>query len=440
MKLILYAEYYMSGFSELSISEEAEKKLDRQKLQNFALGKIKTMLFNVLDSTGNGSLLEQINKPNFTVDKKFLLSQGILNSTDGSFAVNLSRENAESELQAAQHLFEKEFSKTQLPVGSTQELTIYSSGEQTPAELTTEITLQAKLKMAEDLHSTQVEFANFKLVLDPESIQHVAQATINLWKKQQGENQAGAVDEDAQDVEEDKETEGEKEEIRSTPEEDLLLDKETTEQVIFDIREIIAEDEYFQLIRKQLKTQIPELEIKEVNGIPHVVVYRNIDVSYEEATTAAGLCRNRGPKSEFQSQVTLKEQLQRMNAYNEETKEPLEMRPNSREHPGRIFFDKTVGNHMAESDDSLYIPTSTFKYAQQFGSLRESKIIQITVPLKFVVPVYEYANNYMPNFKDEKEVAIAGRIEPEWIKTIDVGEYDDLAQQELQRVATIKPS
>ena len=187
----------MSVYDTSLQKDESEKLFSKQKLQNFVLGGIKNYWFSLLDAGGSGSLVAQINEPGFVVDKRFLTAQGVLNSTDGSYRVNLLEGPADDKLQTAQELFQREFAKGQLEIGSKPSVVIYEAGQQDQDKSLARITLQAELKMVGNLGSQRAEFTNFQLVLDPESIQNVVQATINLWKKSKGESEGreGAVGE-----------------------------------------------------------------------------------------------------------------------------------------------------------------------------------------------------------------------------------------------------
>lgn len=73
--------------------------------------------------------------------------------------------------------------------------------------------------------------------------------------------------------------------------------------------------------------------------------------------------------------------------------------------------------HTAEADTSLFVPASTdIEYANKHAG--DGKLLRLTVPFKYVVPVYKATQHILPGFQDEMEVAIAGRIEPEWVEFV----------------------
>ena len=78
-----------------------------------------------------------------------------------------------------------------------------------------------------------------------------------------------------------------------------------------------------------------------------------------------------------------------------------------------------VGRHVADSSYSALIPaTMTYDYAKQFGEV-DDPILELTVPLDRVVPVTQVVKKeHFANatFFIEDEVAIVGKIEPEWVK------------------------
>jgi hypothetical protein len=219
--------------------------------------------------------------------------------------------------------------------------------------------------------------------------------------------------------------------IRSTDGESLLLTATETNKIVADIRDIVTDDPYIKYLRKSIPHDLPELETVTVGSETCLVVYRGIKPDHDQATTAAGLCKNRGSKTGEEGKLQLQHQLDLVEEYHKAISAKPNLDPTSDNHPGRRFFTQTIGGHMAESDYSLLIPAANAEYAAGFRT--DQQLLKLTVPLKYIVPVYYQANTTMPTFSDEKELAIAGRIEPNWVEVVPPESIPQILLREKQR-------
>ncbi|MGB4965619.1 MAG: hypothetical protein WBO77_00720 [Microgenomates group bacterium] len=191
--------------------------------------------------------------------------------------------------------------------------------------------------------------------------------------------------------------------VGSTPEAALIADASQVDASIQRLQVIVATDPEMLQLRKEFlaSTGIP---LVYRDNIPFVVLYRSIRPGFEEATVAQGYTNRGSMGIKREKLADLESQLASSEA-------------------GEMGGDKLaaylVGRHVADSSYSALIPaTMTYDYAKQFGEL-DDLILELTVPLDRVVPVTQVVKKeHFANatFFIEDEVAIVGKIEPEWVK------------------------
>lgn len=201
-------------------------------------------------------------------------------------------------------------------------------------------------------------------------------------------------------------------EIKSTPPDELILGVEKTEEEIARLRKIVSADSAFIERREKMLSdyQAEGGEIVIIDNVPHITLYRGIRPNFEVATTAAGFCKRTTREN------SLMEKLQYLDDYEQKIDDV-----HLNENVGESLFKKIVGSHIFESDHSVLIPaTMSQEYATSFNN-RDGigAVLKLTVPLSEVVPIYQYAEAYMDSsFAREREIGIAGRIEPEWVQIV----------------------
>jgi hypothetical protein len=83
-----------------------------------------------------------------------------------------------------------------------------------------------------------------------------------------------------------------------------------------------------------------------------------------------------------------------------------------------------LGEHIIDSIRSPFVPASNSRqYVEGIYSGEGTKIIEMLVPLKYTFPLTRAKNDWrwgqsVDSFKDEQEVCIVGRVEPEWVVSV----------------------
>jgi len=196
------------------------------------------------------------------------------------------------------------------------------------------------------------------------------------------------------------------ENVSTTPDEVLLFPKDDTERRIDQIRKVVATDPYIRRMREQF-LQSSKYPLIEVGGESCIPLYRGLAPEWEEATTAAGLTirgNNRDTKLNYEREYWLA-----LEGHEAGTVD------------GERLVQKILSTHLVDSSFSLFVPASTSIDYVRGVHPKTQKILEIVVPLKYAVPVSHIRrqkNWAHQGFDSEQEVAIAGRIEPEWVRIV----------------------
>ncbi len=192
--------------------------------------------------------------------------------------------------------------------------------------------------------------------------------------------------------------------IYETPNEVLILDNERTEQTVKQVREFVAEDPHIAKRRTQYLKE-SGIPLSKKNGEVYIKLYRHIPRDWEESTLAAVFTkRDKTNVSIAKDNIfTLCKMLE-----NETNGEEVEK-----------FM---VSQHLAHSTHSFLIPTTTsLDYLKTLHERDNTgKLLEIEVPLKYTLPLQPIIREHQrQTFEQEDEVAIAGKIDANWIRIIE---------------------
>ena len=192
--------------------------------------------------------------------------------------------------------------------------------------------------------------------------------------------------------------------VLATPDEVLYLGKEGTEEHIQWLRAAVATDTYIDGLRRRYFDE-HGVTIDTIDGVDYITLYRGIPSGWEEATVAAGYCaRNEGAR-------------QGLAIAHRVFNVDFERYRDGRE-DGEELCRTLAEYHIINSKNSLLVPASvSTEYARDFQN-NEGKVLVLRVPMGYTIPISGFASehNWGQNaFADEMEVAVVGRIEPDWI-------------------------
>jgi hypothetical protein len=195
--------------------------------------------------------------------------------------------------------------------------------------------------------------------------------------------------------------------VRETPAEVLLRSPEETTDIITTLRNILADDPGIDAIRERY-LRASEYPLVEANGELCIPLYRGLSEGWEEATLASGLTtRGSAPKTKRLNQ---RETLASIAAYSGGNME------------GEVLLKKLLESHIVNSSTSFLVPaTTSIEYAKKVHP-RTTQVIEVMVPIKHTVPVTYLRQRWNwghPGFDNEQEVAIAGKIDPEWVRIVE---------------------
>jgi len=201
---------------------------------------------------------------------------------------------------------------------------------------------------------------------------------------------------------------------KATGTDHLVLSEEETNQLVDNVRKVVAEGEISQHFR-DIMLKYPEYrDIDLVNGEEVIRLYRAIPSQWEDAPTSPVFCYRPRERSDRENKEWGIHKLKQYLGFLREAKIGEEK-----------FLKDILGGHLIDSIKSPFIPASISRqYVEGIYSGKGTKVIEMQVPLKYTFPLTIAKEEWLwgptdDNFKKEQEVCIAGRVEPEWIVSVD---------------------